>query len=31
MVKDRECVPLQTDDTKCAFGHFYYAMHLATR
>ena len=26
MVKDRECVPLQTDDTKCAFGHFYYAM-----
>ena len=27
MVKDRECVPLQTDDTKCAFGHFYYAMH----
>ena len=27
MVKDRECVPLQTDDTKCAFGHFYYAMN----
>lgn len=27
IVKDRECVPLQTDDTKCAFGHFYYAMN----
>ncbi|MBD5450347.1 MAG: hypothetical protein HDR28_09415 [Lachnospiraceae bacterium] len=26
MVKTRECLPLQTDDTKCAFGHFYYAM-----
>ncbi len=26
MVKSRECLPLQTDDTKCAFGHFYYAM-----
>lgn len=26
MVKDKECTPLQTDDTKCAFGHFYYAM-----
>ncbi len=22
----KECVPLQTDDTKCAFGHFYHAM-----
>lgn len=27
MVKGRECLPLQTDDTKCAFGHFYYAMN----
>ncbi|MCM1189295.1 MAG: methyl-accepting chemotaxis protein [bacterium] len=26
MVKQRQCTPLQTDDTKCAFGHFYYAM-----
>ncbi len=26
MVKAEECLPLQTDDTKCAFGHFYYAM-----
>lgn len=26
MVRNRECLPLQTDDTKCAFGHFYYAM-----
>lgn len=26
MVLARECSPLQTDDTKCAFGHFYYAM-----
>lgn len=26
MVKSGKCVPLQTDDTKCAFGHFYYAM-----
>lgn len=26
MVKTKECLPLQTDDTKCAFGHFYYAM-----
>lgn len=26
MVKNKECLPLQTDDTKCAFGHFYYAM-----
>lgn len=26
MVKSKECLPLQTDDTKCAFGHFYYAM-----
>ncbi|MDE6846776.1 MAG: CZB domain-containing protein [Lachnospiraceae bacterium] len=27
IVKSRECLPLQTDDTKCAFGHFYYAMN----
>lgn len=26
MVEDNTCMPLQTDDTKCAFGHFYYAM-----
>ena len=26
MVAERECKPLQLDDTKCAFGHFYYAM-----
>ena len=26
MVAERECRPLQLDDTKCAFGHFYYAM-----
>lgn len=26
MVTQRQCTPLQTDDTKCAFGHFYYAM-----
>ena len=26
MVKERSCKPLQLDDTKCAFGHFYYAM-----
>lgn len=26
MVLSRECMPLQVDDTKCAFGHFYYAM-----
>lgn len=26
MVQERQCSPLQTDDTKCAFGHFYYAM-----
>ncbi len=26
MVEDMECRPLQTDDTKCAFGHFYYAI-----
>lgn len=26
MVNQRQCTPLQTDDTKCAFGHFYYAM-----
>lgn len=27
IVKSKECLPLQTDDTKCAFGHFYYAMN----
>lgn len=26
MVETGECVPLQTNDTKCAFGHFYYAI-----
>ena len=26
MVAERSCRPLQLDDTKCAFGHFYYAM-----
>ena len=26
MVEHKKCTPLQTDDTKCAFGHFYYAM-----
>lgn len=26
MVHTQQCSPLQTDDTKCAFGHFYYAM-----
>lgn len=26
MVKHMECSPLQTDDSKCAFGHFYYSM-----
>ena len=26
MVRTQQCSPLQTDDTKCAFGHFYYAM-----
>lgn len=26
MVESRSCGPLQTNDTKCAFGHFYYAM-----
>ena len=26
MVAERSCKPLQLDDTKCAFGHFYYAM-----
>ena len=31
IVKNRECVPLQTDDTKCAFGHFYYAMNPRNR
>lgn len=27
IVTSREVVPLQTNDTKCAFGHFYYAMN----
>lgn len=27
MVTERSCKPLQLDDTKCAFGHFYYAMN----
>lgn len=27
MVSTGECSPLQLDDTKCAFGHFYYAMN----
>lgn len=31
MVKEKECLPLQTDDTKCAFGHFYYAMNPRNR
>ena len=26
MVDTMECHPIQTDDTKCAFGHFYYAI-----
>ena len=26
MVDLRSCTPLQLDDTRCAFGHFYYAM-----
>ncbi len=26
MVRTHQCSPLQTDDTKCAFGHFYHAM-----
>ena len=26
MVEERSCKPLQLDDTKCAFGHFYHAM-----
>lgn len=26
MVNHMECSPLQTDDAKCAFGHFYYSM-----
>ena len=26
MVETGECTPLQTDDAKCAFGHFYYAV-----
>lgn len=31
MVRTHQCVPLQTDDTKCAFGHFYYAMKPQNR
>jgi hypothetical protein len=26
MVEKEELLPLQTDDTKCAFGHFYHAV-----
>ncbi len=26
MVEGREVIPLQLDDSKCGFGHFYYAM-----
>ena len=26
MVDERNIIPLQLDDTKCGFGHFYYAM-----
>ncbi len=26
MVGNMECQPLQTNDTKCAFGHFYYSV-----
>lgn len=31
MVEERSCKPLQLDDTKCAFGHFYYAMRPRNR
>ncbi len=31
MVRERCCTPLQLDDTKCAFGHFYYAMKPANK
>ena len=31
MVVERNCKPLQLDDTKCAFGHFYYAMKPRNR
>ena len=31
MVAERSCRPLQLDDTKCAFGHFYYAMKPRNR
>ena len=31
MVVERSCKPLQLDDTKCAFGHFYYAMKPRNR
>lgn len=31
MVDNMECKPLQLDDTKCAFGHFYYAMRPRSR
>jgi len=27
IVNSRDILPLQTDDTKCAFGHFYYAIN----
>ena len=31
MVTERSCKPLQLDDTKCAFGHFYHAMKPQNR
>ncbi len=31
MVDSMDCKPLQLDDTKCAFGHFYYAMKPKNR
>ena len=31
MVTEHNCTPLQLDDTKCAFGHFYYAMNPANK
>ena len=31
MVEEHSCKPLQLDDTKCAFGHFYHAMKPKNR
>ena len=31
MLKRHSCMPIQLDDTKCAFGHFYYAMKPANK